>query len=720
MRIKYQEKGYGVMSGESLLRQIQNESTPAIDLLIRESIQNSLDAAKKDSESVLVELMAGTFESGSLSPYLDGINEQLNSSFPGKQEYISVADSGTQGLTGPVSLAHVEGVDYGNLQKLIYQTAKSQTNQGAGGSWGIGKTVYFRVGIGLVIYYSRILNEQTDRYEERMAAMAVENEKKPVLLSENPHKSGIAWWGQKDPDMEDRDGTIPLIDSPEIHQILEVFSLRPMSGNETGTMIIIPYVDSEKLLNQTKTESQRDESVPVPFWKTNLPDCLRITIEKWYCPRLDNPEYRKITGAPILRAVVNDAPILKKDFLPFFAVIQDLYNSSPDNKGSYKGVEFESLKIVSRALDSRFDATAGILSFVRLNRRQLDMTPPENLPSPYEDIDRDNPGDFNDPILAYLRKPGMVVSYETDSNWTKGMPKTEKDEFIIAVFRSSQKAVLSAPNQTDELKTLEDYLRKSENADHLSWQDISVNSHQIRIVHNAMKSIQRKISSAYQENEKSEKKTRNLSLGKQLGSLLLPPEGSEYWDQAHKGSSGPGGTGGEGPLPVSPSVIGGGKSKNRFEMVITDSPEYEGNEVKIPLELRFGKERSADLNVLLQTETGKKTADYWVKQMKTEFPVQIRSLEILNVTHGGKKTPKTKLKFRLGHPERLTRSGVYEDVKFDFLSARGYRRFSSVRITVPESDSYCIELIICLSMEDFEGVLEFKKASDHSGKGVLK
>ena len=39
-------------SGSSLLRSIQNNSTPILDLLVRESIQNSLDAAKPDSRSV--------------------------------------------------------------------------------------------------------------------------------------------------------------------------------------------------------------------------------------------------------------------------------------------------------------------------------------------------------------------------------------------------------------------------------------------------------------------------------------------------------------------------------------------------------------------------------------------------------------------------------------------------------------------------------------------
>ena len=40
-------------SGSSLLKLIQNNSTPTIDLLVRESIQNSLDAFDVNSKNML-------------------------------------------------------------------------------------------------------------------------------------------------------------------------------------------------------------------------------------------------------------------------------------------------------------------------------------------------------------------------------------------------------------------------------------------------------------------------------------------------------------------------------------------------------------------------------------------------------------------------------------------------------------------------------------------
>ena len=54
-------------SGSSLLRLIQNQDTPLLDLFVRESIQNSLDAAKNSNLPVKVEINVGNFEAAKLN-----------------------------------------------------------------------------------------------------------------------------------------------------------------------------------------------------------------------------------------------------------------------------------------------------------------------------------------------------------------------------------------------------------------------------------------------------------------------------------------------------------------------------------------------------------------------------------------------------------------------------------------------------------------------------
>lgn len=168
-------------SGSSLLRLIQNTSTSRLDLLIRESLQNSLDAADGESNYVGVNFKVGEFDATTLNSFFEGIKDKLNARYFGNYKYISIRDYNTSGLTGPIHFSEVQNNNFGNLLKLVYEISKAQENQGSGGSWGLGKTVYFRLGIGLVIYYSRIINE-SGQYESRLAAALVEDERKTDTL----------------------------------------------------------------------------------------------------------------------------------------------------------------------------------------------------------------------------------------------------------------------------------------------------------------------------------------------------------------------------------------------------------------------------------------------------------------------------------------------------------------------------------------------------------
>lgn len=711
MKIKYQEKEYSNMSGSALLRQIQNQHTPTIDLFIRESVQNSLDAARTDVDAVRVEIYTGMFRSEKLSPFFEDIEEELKELYPDECKFLSITDKGTKGLTGPISLSEVHGENYGNLQSLIYQIAKPQSKKGAGGSWGIGKTVYFRAGNGLVIYYSRIFNEKKGHYEERLAAAAVEDEKSPALLRKNPHRTGMAWWGQKDPFRTDRDWTIPLVDSEEIHQILDVFDLEPMTGDETGTTVIIPYINPEALLQQTITETEQAEEVPTPYWKNDLLDCLSVCLQKWYCPRLDNPHYRQIGNGPYLKASVNNRLLVKESFLPLFQLMQKLYNSSPEKPERFEGRQIESEDI---SLRNEFDSStgktsAGILSCIRVDEDDMRMELPEHLPSPYACIDKDSPVEMNEPILAYTRRPGMIVSYETDSEWTHSTAKTEHGEFIIALFRSSRDTRLHPDLRKDDRQTLEDYLRETENADHMSWQDLKSDlKKKGNIVKKIRRNISRKIRDRYKEVKQNAGSRKNLGLGKRVGSKILPPEGSSYWDQRSGGTSGPGGTGGSGDFPSGGASAGAAGSRG-FGMMQTGVTEFVNNQLHIPVLLTLGKEKRGNLIVRVKTETGLRDAKYWKKNLNADLPVWIDALEIHRIDKGQLRRGRKKTKSW----KQISETSVIDDVEFEFVSSPAGKDCHSVRISVPEADNYRIELTAVITVGQFEGDLAFSKESDN-------
>ena len=136
MRIEIAQHGRMSESGSSLLRLIQNQDMPLLDLLVREAIQNSLDAANGKA-FVNVDFSVKPFESKALSRQLEGITEKLDQRFSGKSyDSLIISDSNTVGLTGPVRYEDVRGQDFGNCLKLIYEICKPQTNEGAGGSSG--------------------------------------------------------------------------------------------------------------------------------------------------------------------------------------------------------------------------------------------------------------------------------------------------------------------------------------------------------------------------------------------------------------------------------------------------------------------------------------------------------------------------------------------------------------------------------------------------------
>ena len=110
-----------------------------LDLLVRESIQNSLDAArvKEKNEVVTVEFDTGKIDHEKLCKAVGGeLEESLR--VCGKTwstDFISIRDSGTVGLTGKASDKS------SNLCKLVYEVFQKQQERGAGGSCGVGKTI---------------------------------------------------------------------------------------------------------------------------------------------------------------------------------------------------------------------------------------------------------------------------------------------------------------------------------------------------------------------------------------------------------------------------------------------------------------------------------------------------------------------------------------------------------------------------------------------------
>ena len=133
-------------TGETALRLLMAADTPGIDLLVRESIQNSLDASVQATKSVTVEFKYARFQAELLRGILDDDTvDGLVRIHPGTSTSLYVRDVGTAGLSGPTLLRTLSQDDReGNYLKLCFSMGAAQDQEGVGGSWGFGKTVFFR------------------------------------------------------------------------------------------------------------------------------------------------------------------------------------------------------------------------------------------------------------------------------------------------------------------------------------------------------------------------------------------------------------------------------------------------------------------------------------------------------------------------------------------------------------------------------------------------
>jgi len=308
--------------GSSLLRLIQNNNMPILDLFVRESIQNSLDAGLEGSGPVHIDINVREFYSTRLNRHFEGIQHNLNRKYPeGKYKLLEIRDSNTTGLTGPLCQQNVKGNNFGNILKLVYEISMPQQKEGAGGSWGLGKTVYFRMGIGLVIYYSRVKLED-GTFQSRLAACLVEDETREDALLNNytdKHRRGIAWWGREIGQNE----TVPVTDNSEIELLLSDLNIRPYEGTETGTTIIIPYISESALLEGILPAG---ESIIKPWWISTVENYLKVAVQRWYAPRLNNESY---PYGRWLTVRVNGKTISIHNMLPLFRVIRSLYMKTP-------------------------------------------------------------------------------------------------------------------------------------------------------------------------------------------------------------------------------------------------------------------------------------------------------------------------------------------------------------------------------------------------------
>lgn len=607
-------------TGTALLRAIQNDEIPHIDLLVREAVQNSLDAANKEDtkkKSVIVNIGSERFNIAEAAANFEGISDELKKRYSGTEaELLYVEDANTKGLTGPIDSKNVPIAERGNIFKLIYGIDMPQTEEGSGGSWGLGKTVYYRLGLGLVIYYSRIEKEDGS-YEHRLAACLIEDETSSDKLYKHANEglyTGICWWGKAKGNR-----TIPITDYLQIQTIMKSLNMSLYKGNETGTKVIIPFINTEQLLEQVKHKDIEPNHFKDTKYVESIDAYTKLAFQKWYAPRLDNQVYQY---GKWLDARVGKKRMLKGDMHPLFQEIQKLYNSAAELpttmlKDFYKseGAYISPVELIGDFTQKHI----GNVAFKKFTKEDLNLHYGGDV-TPYELMDVANEAvKGNSPIVLFTRQPGMIINYETTGKWCSGINDTEDGEYIIGFFVPFSNVALKKP--FGKVNNLESYLRATEKADHTNWNDI-VSVKKFTIV----KRIQEKTRTAINDKYNARQMEVNLDDGKlsrRYGRVLLPTGG--FGTQVTEGNN-------SGKVATTRKVPSTTSRNNSNFKIISQSYDTAKKLIHVVCEMDL-KEKStaAVLSLFIQAGSDKFSGNEWedsVKGFNQQFPMSIENITI--------------------------------------------------------------------------------------------
>ncbi|KUE73071.1 hypothetical protein AUQ37_04215 [Candidatus Methanomethylophilus sp. 1R26] len=128
-----------------------------------------------------------------------------------------------------------------------------------------------------------------------------------------------------------------------------------------------------------------------------------------------------------------------------------------------------------------------------------------------------------DPIIAYCRKPAMIVGYETgNSAWISGIQNIPQDKVLIAFFRLNSKADFR--DKQNGLDKVEEYVRSCEEEAHDSWAD----RQGFTLIQKIQSNIQSKLSKAFSK-DSTEQYEGPSSISRVMTELFLPTSPLRKW-----------------------------------------------------------------------------------------------------------------------------------------------------------------------------------------------
>lgn len=550
------EDGPNIAKGSSSLRILGEKMSP-IDFLVREAIQNSSDACyreRKDGKTfVCVDFDTGSFRSREFNALFNyEVALVLDQRFKdGNYSWIAISDFNCEGLNGSVRPDNPSVRS--NFCRLICDSGEAQDKEGSGGCWGYGKSVYYRIGIGIVLFYSRFKTADGG-YRSRLIIKLAEDEKSPdaILRKAGYAKSaGIAWWCK-----EVKDGWVfPVEDEADIANVLRIFGIGKYQDEHdcehgdaelTGTKIIIPYFDPDKVCADLlpklddDTSLSSDQKKQVASLVCDVPSALQFATLRWYSSRLGNSWLKQYNSGessrhariPMLKVRVQGKPVNVDHGVPdFFLAVQELYNRALYEAARFywPRTKFDAPR--SEVLKSISCAECAIRSYITPSKAGWivhAVFKPANaaLPNPYILTNKYSTlAGENPPMMFFMREPGMVIDYSIGDEWLKNVGSADKnDEFVIALFYPNVKANLTpmVANSFPKFRgrNLGYYLRSCEEAEHSTWTEPSG----LRIVERIRVNCAAKLARVYSKTIETSSGSSGLLANYLSHRLMRPPK----------------------------------------------------------------------------------------------------------------------------------------------------------------------------------------------------
>lgn len=222
---------------------LRNDAFSPAESLVRESIQNSLDAHDSSAQPVHVRITVSgarrALTPQQASRWLTGLRPHVEASESGGHvdaavfdqpcRYVVIEDFSTTGLTGDVRSP--SPTDGGNYYSFIWAEGISQKSEAKGGRWGVGKYVFPKAS-GINAFFA--LTTRAGETTPLMIGQAVLQQHR--LGGQNWMPDG--WWADQADDRQ-----TPFRDEALAEAFRDDWLVSRQDG-ETGLSIVIPFADS--------------------------------------------------------------------------------------------------------------------------------------------------------------------------------------------------------------------------------------------------------------------------------------------------------------------------------------------------------------------------------------------------------------------------------------------------------------------------------------------